>query len=287
MSVTVPKTPAQKTVSSFPVRRMDYKFASMPRYWCNNEPAFTHFFTGLSTLFPEGEAYFVRSVRALRQRIHNNPQLDKNIGAFIGQEAMHSKEHHAFHLSAQQYGLDPESLENAAGIVLKAIEKLFPAKWNLLVTVGLEHYTAVLVATMMNTTNELITDETIRNLWLWHSVEETEHKAVAFDLYEYLYGRGLDAYVPRVAIYTFSLLMITMLSTTFHVVLMKRDEQLFNGASWSKFLKFGLQEYKIFMPKFLAYYRFGFHPNDSDESELVTKTKIKIGLVEAETASVT
>lgn len=284
MSVTVPKTPAQKTVSSFPVRRMDYKFTSMPRYWCNNEPAFTHFFTGLSTLFPEGEAYFVRSVRALRQRIHNNPQLDKNIGAFIGQEAMHSKEHHAFHLSAQQYGLDPESLENAAGIVLKAIEKLFPAKWNLLVTVGLEHYTAVLVATMMNTTNELMTDETIRNLWLWHSVEETEHKAVAFDLYEYLYGRGLDAYVPRVAIYTFSLLMITMLSTTFHVVLMKRDEQLFNGASWSKFLKFGLQEYKIFMPKFLAYYRLDFHPNDTDESELVTKTKIRIGLFEAKTA---
>lgn len=287
MSVNVPKTVAQKIASSFPVRRMDYQFSSMPRYWCNDEPSFTHFFTGLSTLFPEGEAYFVRSVRALRQRIHNHPQLDKDIGAFIGQEAMHSKEHHAFHLSAQQYGLDPESLENAAGIVLKAIEKLFPAKWNLLVTVGLEHYTAVLVATMMNTTNELMTDETIRNLWLWHSVEETEHKAVAFDLYEYLYGRGLDAYVPRVAIYTFSLLMITMLSTTFHVVLMKRDRQLFNGASWNKFLKFGLQEYKIFMPKFLAYYRFGFHPNDSDESELVTKTKIKIGLVEVEMALVT
>lgn len=287
MSITVPKTLAQKIVSSFPVRRMDYQFGSMPRYWCNNEPSFTHFFTGLSTLFPEGEAYFVRSVRALRQRIHNNPQLDKDIGAFIGQEAMHSKEHHAFHLSAKQYGLDPESLEDAAGIVLKTIEKLFPAKWNLLVTVGLEHYTAVLVATMMNTTNELMTDETIRNLWLWHSVEETEHKAVAFDLYEHLYGRGLSAYLPRVAIYTFSLLMITMLSTTFHMVLMKRDGQLFNGASWNKFLKFGLQEYKIFMPKFLAYYRIDFHPNDSDESELVAKTKIKIGLVEAKTALAT
>lgn len=38
---------------------------------------------------------------------------------------MHSKEHHAFHVSAQQYGLNPESLEKATGIVLKAIEKVF------------------------------------------------------------------------------------------------------------------------------------------------------------------
>ena len=84
----------------------------------------THYFTGLSTLFPEGESYFVRSVRALRAKAKENEILDREIGAFIGQEAMHSKEHHAFHVSAQQYGLNPESLEKATGIVLKAIEKV-------------------------------------------------------------------------------------------------------------------------------------------------------------------
>lgn len=52
----------------------------------------------------------------------------------------------------------------------------------------------------MQSVNELMTDNTIRNLWLWHSVEETEHKAVAFDLYQHLYGNGLDAYIPRVAV---------------------------------------------------------------------------------------
>ncbi len=199
----------QKIPASFPVRRMDYEFQDMPKYWCNNEPTFTHYFTGLSTLFPEGESYFVRSVRALRDKVKSNPKLDRDIGAFIGQEAMHSKEHHAFHVSAQQYGLDPESLEKVTGIILKAIEQIFPKKWNLLVTVGLEHYTAVLVVEMMKNVNELMTDTTIRNLWLWHSVEETEHKAVAYDMYEYLYGKGLDAYIPRVAIFTFSLVLIT------------------------------------------------------------------------------
>lgn len=58
-------------------------------------------------------------------KLKENEILDREIGAFIGQEAMHSKEHHAFHVSAQQYGLNPESLEKATGIVLKAIEKVF------------------------------------------------------------------------------------------------------------------------------------------------------------------
>ena len=96
---------------SFPVRRMDYQFGAMPRYWYAHEPSLTHYFTGLSTLFPEGESYFVRSVRALRSKLINNPQLDKDVGAFIGQEAMHSMEHHAFHVGAEQFGLDPASLE--------------------------------------------------------------------------------------------------------------------------------------------------------------------------------
>ncbi|MGB5886139.1 MAG: metal-dependent hydrolase [Acinetobacter venetianus] len=271
-------TMINKISASFPVRRMDFQFEDMPRYWCNNEPTFTHYLTGLSTLFPEGESYFVRSVRALRPRIKANQALDKEIGAFIGQEAMHSKEHHAFHVSAQEYGLDPESLEKATGVILKAIEKVFPEKWNLLVTVGLEHYTAVLVVHMMNQLNELITDETIRNLWLWHSIEETEHKAVAYDMYEYLYGKGLDAYIPRVALFTFSLFMITAVSTIYHLVLMKRDNQLFNFQSWRKFGALAMDTYKYLVPKFIDYYRFNFHPNDTDESEIVAQTKIKIGL---------
>jgi predicted metal-dependent hydrolase len=247
--VSVERKIKAKTPASFPVRRMDYEFQDMPKYWCNNEPTFTHYFTGLSTLFPEGESYFVRSVRALRAQVKNNEQLDRDI-SFHWSEAMHSKEHHAFHQSAQQYGLDPESLEKMTGIVLKAIERTFPKKWNLLVTVGLEHYTAVLVVEMMKDVNELMTDETIRNLWLWHSVEETEHKAVAYDMYQYLYGKGLAAYIPRIAIFTFSLAMITVLSTLYQVVLLKRDRQLFNLNSWRKFMHHGRENIKFLFQNF-------------------------------------
>ncbi|WP_202560575.1 metal-dependent hydrolase [Alcanivorax sp. DP30] len=269
-----------ETRASFPVRRMDYDFSDMPRYWCDNEPSQTHYFTGLSTLFPEGESFFVRSVRALRPRAKANQQLDRDIGAFIGQEAMHSKEHHAFHESAKRYGLNPELLENATGIILKGVESLFPKKWNLLITAGLEHYTAVLVTSMMRGIHEQMEDETIRNLWLWHSIEETEHKAVAYDLYQYLYGNGLGAYIPRVSIFTLSVALVIVASTLYQMVLMKRDKQLFNLKSWLKFGVFAAKHYRVFIPQFLAYYRFSFHPNDTDESALVERTRLLIGLDE-------
>lgn len=275
MSTKLTKTRAS---SSFPVRRMDYKFENIKKYWCDNDPALTHFFTGMSTLLPEGEDYFLRIVRSLRTKIKDNNKLNTDVGAFIGQEAMHSKEHHTFHISAQQHDLDPESLEKMTGYVLKRIEKVFPEKWNLSLVAGLEHYTATLAVEMMANVQNRITDSTIRHLWLWHSIEETEHKAVVYDFYEYLYGKNLKAYIPRVSIYTFGLFLILSLSILFQLVLMKRDKQLLNIKSWATYLKFMAETGLRITPSFLSYYNFNFHPNKTNEFELLQSMKRQIGL---------
>lgn len=40
-----------------------------------------------------------------------------------------------------------------------------------------------------------------------------------------------------------------------------------------------VSSHKIFILKFMDYYRRDFHPNDTDESELVARTKAKLGLL--------
>ena len=96
--------------ASFPVRRQDFGFEEVPRHWVDSDPFMTHLFNALSALFPDGERFFVDSVRAVRDQI-NDPQLQKDIGAFIGQEAMHAKEHGHFNEGAIHQGFDIKKLE--------------------------------------------------------------------------------------------------------------------------------------------------------------------------------
>ena len=84
--------------ASFPVRRMSFDFDQVSEYWMNGSAGLTHFMTALSALFPAGEKFFIDSVRAVRQHpaIKDNEALQKEISAFIGQEAMHTQEHVGF-----------------------------------------------------------------------------------------------------------------------------------------------------------------------------------------------
>ncbi|MEM8120237.1 metal-dependent hydrolase, partial [Morganella morganii] len=73
--------------ANFPVRRMDFSFSETPKYWWDGQPFMYQFMNNLSSLFPYGEKFFVDSVRAVRDRLED-PQLKKDVSAFIGQEAM-------------------------------------------------------------------------------------------------------------------------------------------------------------------------------------------------------
>ncbi len=104
--------------ANFPVRRMDFSFSETPKYWWDGQPFMTQFMNNLSSLFPYGEKFFVDSVRAVRDRLED-PQLKKDVSAFIGQEAMHSKEHAAYNEYAEEHGVDLECLELRIKVLLE------------------------------------------------------------------------------------------------------------------------------------------------------------------------
>lgn len=77
------------------VRRLQFHPEKIKRHYFANSPVMSHLLTALSSTFPVGEQFFVHSVRNVRDRIED-PQLQAQIAAFIGQEAMHSKAHTEF-----------------------------------------------------------------------------------------------------------------------------------------------------------------------------------------------
>jgi len=165
-------------------RRMNFPFSTLKKgYFFDDNLLKYAYIAALSATFPEGEAEFIASVRLFRDQI-DDPDMQKQISGFIGQEAHHSQQHKAFNLTLKKLGFDVPRLE---GVFEKQIKKTLKGLSNeerLAYTVCFEHLTAILAEEFLSNPDVLNgMDETIAQLLLWHSVEEIEHKGVAFDLY--------------------------------------------------------------------------------------------------------
>lgn len=264
--------------ASFPVRRMDFSFARTDKYWFADDPFMSHFMNNLSSLFPYGEKFFVDSVRAVRERV-SDPQLKKDISAFIGQEAMHSKEHAAYNDYAAEHGIDLQRLELRIKVLLGWVTRTTTQKQRLAATCALEHFTATMAEQLLQR-EDLTTqmnDAKLYQLWMWHAIEENEHKAVAYDVYQAIGG----GYFTRVLMMAITTLTFFGVIGWFQLHLLRKDGQLFNWRSWKTGLGllFGPRNgflSKLLLP-YLDYYRPGFHPNDHATRHLEQHWRQRLG----------
>jgi predicted metal-dependent hydrolase len=181
MTATTLPTPADLNIT--PRDRRFGREAAAPRLWHGGRVEATAIYNALSTTFPAGEAYFVESVRAFRNGAPS--KLSEEIKAFTTQEAIHSREHDAFNKRAERAGYDLSKLEARVAERL-AISKGRPPVVNVAATMALEHFTAILAHQLLKDPRHLDgADPEAADLWRWHSVEEIEHKGVAYDTWLY------------------------------------------------------------------------------------------------------
>ena len=71
VAAPVTRQPQKKTnKSDIQPRKMDFEFdPSIPRYWFDNDQFKTMLLTAPSCTFPEGERFFVRSVRHFQKKL--------------------------------------------------------------------------------------------------------------------------------------------------------------------------------------------------------------------------
>ena len=66
------------------------------QHFVDGDLVMSHFISVLSATFPEGEDFFIRSVRNFQSSI-DDPQLETAVKGFIGQEATHRHQHRLLH----------------------------------------------------------------------------------------------------------------------------------------------------------------------------------------------
>ena len=221
-----------------------------------------------------------------------NAELQKEISAFIGQEAMHTQEHVNFNASAQKYGHDVRSLEQITGryiqFALKNFSKIVKPfgmtreMVDLTATTALEHFTATIASELLRNKHiqDLMTDETMSYMWFWHAVEENEHKAVAYDVFKGVFGKGLRAYALRTSSLVISMVILFFIQNYFLWRLLKQDKQL-NLENLRMIYRYAYSPSKGIITgmgkEMLLYFNPNFHPNDFDTTTLLNTWKAKLG----------
>src|SRR5689334_17061265 len=132
------------------VRRpgLEYPDGALPKYFVKDDIVRSHIAAMLSAVFPEGEDFFVRSVRNYRDQI-TDPALKEQVRGFIGQEALHGREHRQFNDELQALGYPTHFVDRCVKHGLAFLAKVAPKNRQLAVTAGLEHYTATLAETLL------------------------------------------------------------------------------------------------------------------------------------------
>ena len=149
------------------------------------------FLVVLSGIFPPGEDFFVRSVNQFKDRV-TDPTQRAQVAGFTGQEVIHSREHDRLNDVFRSRDIDVDLPERAVAGSMRLL-RLLPARHQLVCTAMMEHFTAVLAEELLgeNTFRDLIHSD-LAELWLWHALEELEHKSVTYEVYELIGNRRLE-----------------------------------------------------------------------------------------------
>lgn len=246
--------------------------AGTPRLWHGGRVEATAIYNALSTTFPKGEAFFVESVRAFRDRAPAS--LAEEIKAFTTQEAIHSREHDAFNKRASSAGYELAKLEAQVARRL-AVTKSKPPIVSLAATMALEHFTAILAHQLLADPRHLAgADEETAQLWRWHAFEEIEHKGVAYDTW--LHATRAWPRHRRWKLKARVMLFVTrnfLVDRTVGALELMRQDGITGPRAWAKLMAYLWVRPGMFRKiagSWASFFMPGFHPWNHDDRNLLT-----------------
>ncbi len=251
-------------------RRMQFNAGDMnvSQFAIENNALISTFFYSLSAMFPEGERFFIHSVRHYQASI-SDPKMLADIRGFIGQEAHHGRCHEEMNNEIEKLGIPMSMISNSMTSRVKMLKKRFGPARQLALTVAMEHFTASLAEFILE--NPEILDqapETFRKMMIWHSVEEIEHKAVAFNVFR----QQVDDEWMRRRVMVIAMISLFTRISIFQIRTLWRAKHFPSIKEWVGATRFFWGKKGILRANahgVKKFFRRDFHPNDIDQSALI------------------
>lgn len=260
--------------------------AMTSRHWVRQDPYATAFFNALSAVFPHGETFMIRSLVPWADRVPH--PLRGEVEAFIEQEAGHSREHVAMNKALIGAGYDIAPLDRK----IRAFVSIFEGASEIVkltATMCIEHFTAIIAAELLKNPEHLagVEDEMLE-LWVWHAVEEVEHKGVAFDVWNHATAHWSSSrrYLLRSSFMLAVTTSFFINRTLGQIELLRQDgfgfSTAFKNVMRAGFGKGGIGR-NVLRP-WAEFFRPGYHPWDKDDRLLLAKGEADLATIAANRA---
>jgi len=273
-----PDEPSTLSRSHIPIvpRRPKWDFADLKeRFFFGGNGLKSAFVVALSGSFPPGEKEFIQSVRLFMDQVRD-PKLIADVKDFTAQEGQHSLQHKLMNEAFDRLGYSATRVsEQFEEIEQEWAEERSDAD-RLAATVVMEHITAVMAHFALTRPEEFDPlPDSVRELLLWHAIEEIEHKSVAFDVYEECVGDRnrlrrqllLHMVLFPLGIRDFQRMLLRELG---HKPTWKERAEMARHLLGPGGLVVSV------LPRYLALLKPGFHPWDVDNSHLVDEWKDRL-----------
>ena len=273
-----PVEPSTLSKSHIPIvpRRPKWDFADLKeRFFFGGNGLKSAFVVALSGSFPPGEKEFIQSVRLFMDRVRD-PKLIADVKGFTAQEGQHSLQHKLMNEAFDRLGYSATRVsEQFEEIEQEWAEERSDAD-RLAATVVMEHITAVMAHFALTRPEEFDPlPDSVRELLLWHAIEEIEHKSVAFDVYEECVGDG-NRLRRQLLLH---MVLFPLGIRDFQRMLLR---ELGHKPTWKE--RAEMARYLLgpgglvvsVLPRYLALLKPGFHPWDVDNSDLVDEWKDRL-----------
>lgn len=174
-----------------PRENVDFQLdETIPKYWMRGDVYKTRIFDAVQAGFPDGERYFITSVRAFRDRI-TDPVLLRDVQDFMRQEGQHGMAHTRYNNLLAKQGVPMAELLQPEIDRMESRTKRLSPQFNIALTAALEHFTATMAFAYFGKAAVMEgADPRMRALLAWHAIEEMEHKSVAYDVMQKVAGVG-------------------------------------------------------------------------------------------------
>ena len=250
------------------VRKLEVDLSQgFARHWHGGNAFLSQYYNALSMSFPVGEQSFIDAVKgglALLGDLPDtleNARLRRDAVQFIGQEATHRHIHGLYNAQLEKQGLVNRWQHWATRRIDYGRKHNINARHLLAITAAYEHCTAVFAdGTLRYGSWFDAAEPRMATVWRWHAAEETEHRALAFDLYQAVGGN----YAWRMRWYLYVLVLFALDAIRQTVLNLWHDGTLFKPGTWWSAAKFFWGRNGVVWRctgPLLTYFKRNFHPN--------------------------